>query len=156
MFCKRKYIMDIGNREHVKRVNALLLKKKYQFVVGEGDDTLKGWCEEASVDEEDFLVLKGVILDLGKTESRGSTRSTPRSASSIRLLPPSSTRGGRREETAGRSRSRNIGPFPHTRTSFLHTGFLKAKNALSAGVPLPAGYRKRSVPSSDRPHGTWP
>ncbi len=67
MFCKRKYIMDIGNREHVKRVNALLLKKKYQFVVGEGDDTLKGWCEEASVDKEAFLVLKGVILDLGKS-----------------------------------------------------------------------------------------
>jgi hypothetical protein len=66
MFCKRKYQMDPGNREHVKRVNALLLKKKYQFVVGEGDDALKGWCEEASVDEKAFLVLKGVILDMGK------------------------------------------------------------------------------------------
>jgi hypothetical protein len=66
MFCKRKYQTDPGNREHVKRVNALLLKKKYQFVVDGGNDALKGWCEEASVGGEAFLVLKGVILHMGK------------------------------------------------------------------------------------------
>jgi|GEM_PF-666498 len=70
MFCKRKYRMDTGNREHVKRINSLLLRRKYQFVVGEGGDKLKGWCEEVRVDGEAFLVLKDVILDMGKDGKR--------------------------------------------------------------------------------------
>jgi hypothetical protein len=66
MFCKRKYIVDPTNKEHVKRMNALLLQRKYQFVVGEGNDVLKGWCGEVTVDEHSFLILSEVILDMSK------------------------------------------------------------------------------------------
>ncbi|MGD0229892.1 MAG: hypothetical protein ABSC19_05965 [Syntrophorhabdales bacterium] len=67
MFCKRKYVVDPGNREHVKRMSAIILRKKYQFVVGEGHDVLKGWCRDARIDDNAFLVLTEVILDMGKS-----------------------------------------------------------------------------------------
>ncbi len=66
MFCKRKYIVDTKNRDHVRRMNALILTRRYQFVVGEGSDVLKGWCRDMSVDASSFLVLSDVILDLSK------------------------------------------------------------------------------------------
>lgn len=66
MFCKRKYIVDPKNREHVKRMNSLLLQRKFQFVVGEGDDVLKGWCGEMKVEPNSVLVLTEVILDMSK------------------------------------------------------------------------------------------
>lgn len=66
MFCKRKYLVDPKNREHVKRINALILTRKFQFVVGEGDDVLKGWCGKMSVEPDSFLVLTDVILDMTK------------------------------------------------------------------------------------------
>jgi len=66
MFCKRKYIVDPKNREHVKRMNALLLQRKFQFVVGEGGDVLKGWCGDVRVETNSFLVLTDVILDMTK------------------------------------------------------------------------------------------
>jgi hypothetical protein len=66
MFCRRKYLVDPRNREHVKRMNALLLQRKFQFVVGEGTDVLKGWCGDMRVDNNAFLVLTDVILDVTK------------------------------------------------------------------------------------------
>jgi hypothetical protein len=66
MFCKRKYLVDPSNKEHVKRMNNLLLGRKFQFVVGEGNDVLKGWCEDVRVEPNSFLVLTGVILDVTK------------------------------------------------------------------------------------------
>ncbi len=70
MFCKRKYIVDTKNKEHVRRMNALILTRKYQFVVGEGSDVLKGWCGDMSVDTSSFLVLSDVILDMSKKAQR--------------------------------------------------------------------------------------
>jgi len=66
MFCRRKYWVDPGNKEQVKRMNAQLQGKKYQFVAGRGGDVLKGWCGDARVDADGFLVLTEVILDMGK------------------------------------------------------------------------------------------
>lgn len=64
MFCKRKYIVDPKNREHVRRVNHLVLRKKFRFVVGEGGDALRGWCSDVRLENSAFLVLVGVILDV--------------------------------------------------------------------------------------------
>ncbi len=70
MFCKRKFLVDPKNREHVKRMNALLLTRKFQFVVGEGNDVLKGWCGGMKVEPNSFLVLSDVILDMTKKASQ--------------------------------------------------------------------------------------
>jgi hypothetical protein len=66
MFCKRKYIVDTKDEEHVRRMRALILTRRYQFVVGEGSDVLKGWCRDMSVDASSLLVLSDVILDMSK------------------------------------------------------------------------------------------
>jgi hypothetical protein len=64
MFCRRKYIVDPGNKEHVRRMNALILQKKFQFVVGTGDDALRGWCADLRLENDAFLVLTDVVLDI--------------------------------------------------------------------------------------------
>ncbi len=70
MFCKRKYIVDPKNKEHVRRMNSLLLQRKFQFVAGEGDDVLRGWCGEMKVEPNSVLVLTDVILDMSKKVKR--------------------------------------------------------------------------------------
>ncbi len=66
MFCKRRYRVDPGNKEHLSRINALVRQRKYKFVVGKGDDVLKGWCSDARLENDAFLVLTDVILDMGR------------------------------------------------------------------------------------------
>ena len=66
MFCKRKIAVDPSNKEHVKRMNSLILQRKFQFVVGEGNDVLRGWCQDVRVDASSFLILTDVILDVTK------------------------------------------------------------------------------------------
>jgi hypothetical protein len=70
MFCKRKYTVDPRNKEHVRRMAALVLQRRFQFVVGRGDDALKGWCDEVRLEDNAFLVLTGVILDTTTTPRR--------------------------------------------------------------------------------------
>jgi hypothetical protein len=67
MFCKRKYIVDPKNRDHVRRMNQLILQKRFQFVVGKGDDVLRGWCGDIRVESSSFLVLNEVILDISRS-----------------------------------------------------------------------------------------
>ncbi len=66
MFCKRRIAVDPNNKEQIKRMNSLILQRKYQFVVGEGSDVLRGWCQDVRVDTSSFLILTDVILDVTK------------------------------------------------------------------------------------------
>jgi len=66
MFCRRRITVDPNNKEHVKRMNSLILQRKFQFVVGQGNDVLRGWCQSVHVDTSSFLVLTDVILDVTK------------------------------------------------------------------------------------------
>lgn len=69
MFCTRKFLVDPKNREHVRRMNTRILQRKHQFVAGEGDDVLKGWCADVTVDKS-FLVLNDVILNMTRMSGK--------------------------------------------------------------------------------------
>jgi hypothetical protein len=58
MFCKRKYTVEPGNGEQVRKMSTALLQKRYQFVAG--------WCESIRVQDNGILVLTDVILDMSK------------------------------------------------------------------------------------------
>jgi hypothetical protein len=66
MFCKRKYTVEPGNGEQVRKMSTALLQKRYQFVAGTASDVLRGWCESIRVQDNGILVLTDVILDMSK------------------------------------------------------------------------------------------
>ncbi len=83
MFCRRKIIVDTTNREHVRKINQLLLQKKFFFTVGEGKDVIRGWCNDATVENQSLLVLTDVILDVS---SKSPSRKTYQEHSELRFF----------------------------------------------------------------------